>query len=344
MQRGDVEADQCHNNDSCSQHGLPLSSAVNENQCCRKDGAVSGRLAGHQAVWPSSRYPAEAGHWWSDADESDDADMIKRYPLVIFTVLTFGLTWVVWVPRAAGVPVPTLGQLWTWMPAVSALLAAALTGGREAVVDLLRRLVRWRVDWWWYPLVILGPAAFSAVVAGLYVLAGGSWQQAAPEAFRLSIPALALLLVVLIMTDGLGEELAWRGFALPRLLQRWPEVTASLILGLVWAAWHLPLLWTEGAPLYGYPVWLLVLDISAKSILFTWVFVRTRESVLIAILLHASTNLFVVSPVITDGLGVAILFMIAKWLLVLIIGLALRLRTRRDQMSPGTSPRPSSDD
>lgn len=270
--------------------------------------------------------------------------MIKRHPLVIFTLLTFGLTWFVWVPRAAGVPVATLGQLWTWMPAVAALLAAALTGGRQAVVDLLQRLVRWRVDWWWYPVVILGPAAFSAAVAAGYALAGGSWQEAAPAAFRLSIPALALLLLVLIMTDGLGEELAWRGFALPRLLQRWPEVTASLILGLVWAAWHLPLLWTEGAPLYGYPVWLLVMDICAKSILFTWVFVRTRESVLIAILLHASTNLFAVSPVITAGLGVAIVFMIAKWLLVIIIGLALRRQTRRNQTSPVTHPQPNSDD
>jgi len=178
----------------------------------------------------------------------------------------------------------------------------------------------------------------------VYVLAGGAWQEAAPEAFRLSIPAPALFFVVLIMTDGLGEELAWRGFALPRLLQRWPEVTASLILGLVWGAWHLPLLWTEGAPLYGYPVWLLALDICAKSILFTWVFVRTRESVLIAILLHASTNLFLVSPVITNGLGVPILFMIAKWLLVLIIGLALRRQARRNQTSPVTRPRPNNDD
>ena len=146
------------------------------------------------------------------------------------------------------------------------------------------------------------------------------------------------------MTDGLGEELAWRGFALPRLLQRWPEVTASLILGLAWAAWHLPLLWTEGAPLYGYPVWLLLLDICAKSILFTWVFVRTRESVLIAVLLHASSNLFLVSPAITDGLAVPILFMIAKWLLVLIIGLALRRQSRRNQTSSVTRPQPNSDD
>jgi hypothetical protein len=67
-------------------------------------------------------------------------------------------------------------------------------------------------------------------------------------------------------------------------------------------------------------------------------------SVLIAILLHASTNLFLVSPVITDGLGVPILFMIAKWLLVLIIGLALRRQTRRNQTSPVTRPQPNSDD
>jgi uncharacterized protein len=127
-----------------------------------------------------------------DIDGERRPDMIKRHPLVIFTMLTFGLTWSVWVPRAAGVSVGTLGQLWTWMPAVAAIMAAALTGGREAVRDLLGRLVRWRVAWWWYPVVILGPAAFSAIVAGVYVLAGASWQQAAPAAFRLSIPALAL--------------------------------------------------------------------------------------------------------------------------------------------------------
>ena len=85
---------------------------MNEHPWCRTNGGVSGRLAGHQAASPSSRYPAEARHYWSvGEDESDDTDMIKRHPLVIFTPLTFGLTWVVWVQRAAGVPVPTLGQL-----------------------------------------------------------------------------------------------------------------------------------------------------------------------------------------------------------------------------------------
>jgi membrane protease YdiL (CAAX protease family) len=124
-------------------------------------------------------------------------------------VLAFGLTWAVWVPRAASVPLDFVGQAWTWIPAVAALLAAALTGGRPALRDLGSRLVRWRVGWPWYLVVILGPAVFS---------------------------------------------LAWRGFALPRLLVRHNAPIASLILGVLWALWHLPLVWTEGASMYHRPV------------------------------------------------------------------------------------------
>jgi hypothetical protein len=86
---------------------------------------------------------------------------IRRRPLTTFFVLAFGLTWVVWVPRAAGVPVGVVGQVWTWIPAVAALIAAAITGGRPALADLGSRLVRWRVGWRWYLVVILGPAVFS---------------------------------------------------------------------------------------------------------------------------------------------------------------------------------------
>jgi len=74
---------------------------------------------------------------------------IQRYPLVMFFLLAFAITWVVWVPRAAGVPLDAVGQAWTWIPAIAALLAAALTGGRAAVGELGARLVRWRVGWRW---------------------------------------------------------------------------------------------------------------------------------------------------------------------------------------------------
>jgi membrane protease YdiL (CAAX protease family) len=251
------------------------------------------------------------------------AQVIKRHPLVTFFLLAFGITWIVWVPRAAGVSVGVVGDAWTWVPAIAALLAAALTGGRAAVRDLGARLVRWRVGWQWYLVVILGPAAFSVAVAGIYVLLlGGSWADAAPLALREGpLLLLPLFLLILALTDGLGEELAWRGFALPRLLSRHNALAASLILGVLWGLWHLPLVWTEGATLYQQPVWLFLLDITAKSVLFTWVFLRTRGSVLVAMLLHAATNLFVVSPILPSTGDLTLLLLAAgtKWLLVVVV-------------------------
>jgi membrane protease YdiL (CAAX protease family) len=240
--------------------------------------------------------------------------------LLAFFVLAFAITWAVWVPRAAGVPTGAVGQLWTWVPAAAALIAAALTGGRSAVGELGERLLRWRVGWRWYAVVIVGPAVFSLAVAALYALLGGSWADAVPPALSGQTPLvlLPLFLVGLFLTDGLGEELAWRGFALPRLLVDHSALVASLILGVLWAAWHLPLVWTEVAPLYQQPLWLLFLDVTAKSVLFTWVFLHTRGSVFLAALLHATTNLFLVSPVVAEGGSVALLFLAvaAKWALV----------------------------
>ena len=93
------------------------------------------------------------------------------------------------------------------------------------------------------------------------------------------------------------------------------------MLGVLWGLWHLPLVWTEDAPLYQQPVWLLLLDITAKSVLFTWVFLHTPGSVLLAALLHATTNLFVVSPVVAEGGSVALLLLAAagKWVLVAVV-------------------------
>jgi uncharacterized protein len=250
------------------------------------------------------------------------AQLIRRYPLVTFFILAFGLTWVVWVPRAAGAPLDTVGQAWTWAPAIAALLAAGFTGGRTAVSELGARLVRWRVGWQWYLVVILGPAVFSLVVAGVYVLLGGSWADAAPPAIREGpLLLLPLFLVILTLTDGLGEELAWRGFALPRLLSRHNALVASLILGVIWALWHLPLVWTEENAMYHQPVWVLLVDIPAKSILFTWVFLHTRGSVLLAILFHGATNLFIVSPDVasTGDLTLPLLAAVTKWVLVVVV-------------------------
>jgi uncharacterized protein len=167
---------------------------------------------------------------------------------------------------------------------------------------------------------------FSLATAGVFVVLGGSWSEAAPGFLAGNLAWLPVLILVSALTDGLGEELGWRGFALPRLLSRWPPLTASLLLGLVWATWHLPLLWTEGRTLDGHPAWLLFLDLGAKSIIFTWVFLRTRGSVLIAVLLHAANNVFVVSPTAspTGSLALPVTAVGLEWVLAALLLIAAR--------------------
>jgi membrane protease YdiL (CAAX protease family) len=268
-------------------------------------GPPEGQQAGQEQV--QRRYPG--------------GSLVRRHPVVVLFVLAFVVTWAVWVPRAAGADTGLVGRAWTYAPAVAAVLAAALTGGRAALKQLFRRLACWRVPWQWYLLVIIGPAAFSVAVAGLYAAFGGSWSAAVPRALDAPLLVLPILLLILTGTDGLGEELAWRGFALPRLLAAHSALVASLIIGLFWSLWHLPLLWTEGIQAQQLPAWLLLLDIPAKSVLFTWVFLRTRGSVLIAALFHGSTNLFTVSPAVsvTGDLVFPVIATAAKWLLVILL-------------------------
>jgi membrane protease YdiL (CAAX protease family) len=228
--------------------------------------------------------------------------ILGRHPLITFFVLAVGATWAVWIPRALGVPVGAVGQLWTWTVALVAAVVALLTGGRGALRELFSRVVRWRVGWRWYVVVVLGPALFAALVAGLGTVLGGARDEGNPVGFTGSDwVALPMFLLVAALTDGLGEELGWRGFALPRLLSRQTPLMASLVLGAIWAAWHLPLVWTSGAVLHQRPLWLLFPDLMAKAMLFTWVFLHTRGSVLIAVLLHASMNVFAIPLAATSA-------------------------------------------
>jgi membrane protease YdiL (CAAX protease family) len=261
----------------------------------------------------------------TDPDTPGWRSRLRQHDVVVFMLVALIFTWVVWVPRAMGIQVGVVGQLWTWAPAWAAVACAAVLYGRAGVRDLSRRLLLWRVRWWWDLIVLLGPLVFSLLVAGVAMLLGEPWDEARPPALTLSIPAMMLTLLILALTDGLGEELGWRGYLLPRLLIRYRSFTSGLIVGLYWWFWHLPSVWTPGGPVEGQPLLLLLTDLLAKSLLFTYVFLGTQGSVLIAILLHASTNLFFVSPPVPpDGdLTVPLVALALKW--VLAVALFVRL-------------------
>ena len=245
--------------------------------------------------------------------------LVQRYPTTTFFLVAFLITWVVWVPNVLGPNsfAGTLAPFWTYGPATAAVVVAAVAGSLR---ELGGRLVRWRVGWRWYALVLLGPASFYAVVAVLHAGFGWSGEPAQTDALRVSLASLVPLFLMFAVTDGLGEEPGWRGFALPRLLERTSRLNASLLIGVLWAAWHLPLFWTVGRPLYGQSFVIMLLELPAMSVLYTWVFQHTAGSALLAILFHASWSawwsVFTVSAIEADSLRSTLVILALKWALV----------------------------
>lgn len=122
---------------------------------------------------------------------------------------------------------------------------------------------------------------------------------------------------MLVLTDGLGEEAGWRGYALPALLDRVRPLPASLFLGVVWACWHLPLILTRGSALDGSPFLFHLLDLPTTAVLYTWLFLRSRGSALPAVLMHATNSAWTVVAVPFGTPSQLAIALAAKWLLVL---------------------------
>jgi membrane protease YdiL (CAAX protease family) len=217
------------------------------------------------------------------------------------------------IPENLSSTVRLLGVL---MPAVAGLWLTARTGGRAAVRGLLGRLAIWRVGWrWWLAAVVAPPAAL--VASGLaYNGLGGD----PPVTPLLPVaPAALFVNVVFLALATLGEEIGWRGVALPALQQWQSPLLASVVLGLLGAAWHVPfwlLLDTFTQFGIGYLA-LNVLLVLPMTVYMTWIYNHTRASLLLPVAFHLAFNIVNVAwlPVTTCigafGLYVAVLWGVA---------------------------------
>jgi membrane protease YdiL (CAAX protease family) len=211
------------------------------------------------------------------------AGLVRRHPLVAFSVLAYVLSWWGWPLYAAGlspVPIASFG------PFLAALAVLSVTHGRAGVGTLLRRMGRWRVAPGWYAAAFLLPPAIAGAAAGLNVLLGAP--PPAPAALAVWPNLLPYFLLALLVPGfgGAWEEPGWRGYALPALQARRSALGASLILGVLVAGWHLPLFATGDAS------WSEVGSMVGATVVLTWVFNGTGGSVLLTMLLHATNNAF----------------------------------------------------
>jgi len=206
--------------------------------------------------------------------------LMKRHPLVTYFVLAYALTWVLAPLLTISLLLGVVGLL---MPAVAAIVVIALTEGKPGLKALLQRLRLWRVGLLWYAVALGLPVLLSAGVVALSILLSASAQvEFSP------VSPLTMIVFVLVV----GEEIGWRGYALPKLLQRYSAFAASLILGVLWGGWHLPTFFIPGAPQAGIPFVAFLLFTTGASVLFTWLYLHTRGSLLLATLFHGAINSF----------------------------------------------------
>jgi uncharacterized protein len=206
-------------------------------------------------------------------------------------------------------------------PMTAALLLTGLTEGQDGMRDLLRRIFKWRVAGRYYAFAILGPMGLFALAYLLNRIVTGVWPDLSLLGQPDYLPTITPLgtLALWLFTYSLGEETGWRGFALPHLQKNRPATTATLILALFWACWHLPAffyrdtyidLGTLGFPMFAF-------SILFTTMVFTWLYNSTGGSVWMAILFHAVFNWLAVSEAGGQFAGPIMTVPVIVWALII---------------------------
>ena len=239
----------------------------------------------------------------------------KQFPLILFFMLVFALTWGLWIPATltkfnGGVspfgPDQSLGQLGRWAPGLIAMLVTLILAGKQALKALFQPLGIWRVSFGWYVLAMFIQPLLFLVSRWLDGLLGNTYVIESPLA-SLSYPITFVIPIVILssLPGSFAEELGWRGFALPRLQERNNAVVASIVLALAWGVWHVPslLYFGETQPL---SILFAVINFVPVTILYTLLYNNTKGSLMLVTLLHVgqqlSNNFLGVIPTMTDDI------------------------------------------
>ena len=219
----------------------------------------------------------------------------KKYPALSMFILAMIFGAVVSLAIATDLLPPGASQLGALSSSLAAIVLVVVGGRKGGLRELLGRFLIWRVGFQWWAIALF--FAIIPSVAGLYLfdLLGGppvDWSELPP--LYTVVPSF----IMLTIAAGIGEEFGWRGFLLPRLQTRHNALVSSLIIGGMWAIWHIPQFFIQGtfqhdlgsqagllAAFLTYSVFVIV-----SSIQFTWVFNNTRGSVLMAAVMHGASN------------------------------------------------------
>jgi membrane protease YdiL (CAAX protease family) len=250
-------------------------------------------------------------------------NVISRYPLIAFFVMALLFSWIAVTPLILNqtLPVEPFQILGAFAgPTLSAVIIIAIVEGKAGLAAFFKRYIQWRAGIVWWLIVLFGILVALNVVAA--VILGSAILTEFFSNLGLILPSYLLALVAGVILGPLWEEPGWRGFALPRLQAQYGPLVGSLILGTIWAVWHIPG-YAGGWMVSVFPA--LLVYCVGFSILATWIYNNTRGSILLMILLHSSSNaaISVGAKVLPTTLPTSMhTFVFSGWIPALVSGMA----------------------
>jgi len=222
---------------------------------------------------------------------------MKKHPVTWFYILAFGISWLGMISAVLGsraiAPfdspyVQILSIFYAIGPVLAAVIVSQVVDGKTGVQALNQGLIRWRVGLVWYLVAVLGPV-FLAIAAQIVTKLLGLPITIPVSPSNLSL--YAMLALVINFCANICEEIGWRGFALPRLQKQHNALIATLIVGILWALWHLPLVFLVGNPMAEFPIlWFFI--IVTNAVIYTWIYNSTKGSILLVALFHGALNIW----------------------------------------------------
>ena len=235
--------------------------------------------------------------------------LIRKSPLIAFFVIAFAISWLLWLPRVAAQYgwIGPVSPYWHFIgslgPMLSALIVAGIVYGRKGLARLWQGMIKWRVRLGWWGVAVLGPLVAMLLAIVITRLLGNPWPEWGALGRVAEFPQLGLVALVIaeVIFYGYGEEVGWRGFALPILQQRYSALWSSVLLSVGWALWHIPTLITNENYRQMNPLMLLgwYFAILTGSILMTWLNNATGGSLLLLALFHGILDIAMINEALT---------------------------------------------
>jgi len=228
---------------------------------------------------------------------------INKKPITYFFILTFVISWLFWTPQIfIKKEFFILRVLGTYGPFLAAIIISQIMGGTKQIKTLLRPLLDFKLNIVWYIFCLFSTALIGFTAIGIsFSLGSNQFEFNELEKVYLVIPIFFYVLIFSV----LGEETGWRGFALEHMQKIISPLLSSIIIGLLWGVWHLPLFFIEGNFHQTLPIWLFLLQDICLSIVITWLYNSTNKSLFSVHIFHAASNttlgVLPILPIATNG-------------------------------------------